>query len=165
MVPSLLLAVYLAPAGFVLLNMIRAKSFSLYHISSLRRLSKRITLVEWLVVYGYLAVGLESRNQPPRTRHRSPWRVMVSGVAFVASLFLFFVILPFSVTLSFAQHDWNAFPAIQVAIAGGVLALSLMLAFHRTRGWHLVGNPSAEYPYLEWEILEKVRMREKGKTT
>ena len=163
--PSLLLAVYLAPAGFVLLNMIRAKSFSLYHISSLRRLSKRITLVEWLVVYGYLAVGLESRNQPPRTKSGRPWRVMGSGVAFVTSLVLFLVILPLKIPLSFAQHDWNAFPAIQVAIAGGVLALSLMLAFHRTRGWHLVGNPSAEYPYLEWEILEKEKTKEKGKTT
>jgi len=160
--PSPLLAVYLAPAGFVILNMIRARSFSVHHISSLRLLPKKITLEEWLAVYGSLSIRLESRNQPPRTKLERPWRLIGSGVEFATSLFLFQVILPLNIPLSFAQHEWNAFPVIQAAIAGGVLASSLMLAFHRTRRWYLIGHPRAEYPYLEWSLLKRKPTKEEG---
>jgi hypothetical protein len=154
-------AVYLAPAGFVLLDMIKRRSLSVHHISSLRRLPKRITLGEWLAVYGYLSIRLESRNQPPRTKPGRSLRLIGSGVAFATSLVLFQVPLPLNVPLSFPQHDWNAFPVIQAAIAGGVLASSLMLAFHRAKRWRLIEHHRAEYPYLRWGALKM----ETGETT
>lgn len=162
--PSPLLAVYLAPAGLVLFKMIGARSFSLHHISSLRRLPKKVTLEEWLAVYAYINVGLESRNQPPSTKPRRPWRLIGSGVSFATSLVLFQFNLPLNVPLSFARHDWNAFPVIQVAIAGGVLASSLVLAFHRTRRWRLIERPGAEYPFLKWAVLKRKRTMKKGET-
>ena len=156
-----LFALYLAPAGFVLLYMIRKGSFSAHHISSLRRLPKRITLEEWLVVCGYLGISLETKNQPPVTKPGKPWRLIWSGVGLASSLVLFQVILPLNVPLSFDQRSWNAFPAIQAAVAGMVLASSLMLAFHRPRRWLLIEHHKAAYPYLRWDALRKA----KGKTT
>jgi hypothetical protein len=162
--PGLLLAVYLAPAGFVLVDMIKTRSFSVHHISSLGRLPKRVTLAEWLAVYGYLGTRLESRNQPPGTKPGRPWRLIGSGVAFAISLVLFQVTLPMNVPVSFAQQDWNAFPVMQAAIAGGALASSLVLAFHRARRWHLVEHHTADYPYLEWGALKCETAKVKGKT-
>ena len=161
--PSLLLAVYLAPAGLVLLNMIRARSFSLYNFSGLRRLPKRITLEEWLAVFGHLGISLESWNQPPGAKPKRPWRLIGSRVAFAASLVFFQFILPLNIPLSFAQHGWNVFPAIQAAIAGGLLASAIMLAFHRPRRWHLIGLPMVEYPYLEWKALKRETTKDNGK--
>lgn len=155
--PDLLLAVYLAPTGLVIFNMLRARSFSLHHFSSLRRHSKRITLEEWLAVYGYLGIGLTNRKQPQSTKPGRPRRLIGSAIALAASLILFEVNLPLNVPLSSAQHDWNAFPVIRVAIAGGVLASSVVLAFHRTRRWRLIGHYRAEYPYLPWDVLNKER--------
>ena len=135
--------------------MVRAGSFSLHRISDLRRLPKRITLEEWLAVYGFLALRLESRTQPPTAKPGRPWRMIVSASALAASLFLFQFALPLSVPLSFLQHDWNALPVVQAAVSGGLLATSLVLAFHRPRRWLLIGNPGAEYPHLEWRALKK----------
>jgi len=162
---NLLLAVYLAPAGFVILKMVRARSFSLHHASVLRRLPKKITREEWLAVYGYLAIRLESRNQPPATKPGRPWRLILSGVAFATSLVLFHFILPFSIPLSFAQTEGNAYPFIQAALAGGVLASSLMLAFHRRRSWLLVGHPGADYPHLQWTLLKRKPPKEEKMST
>ena len=158
---SPLLIVYLAPAGLVLLNMIRARSFSLHHISTLRRQSKRITLDDWLAVCAYLGIGLESRNQPSGTKPRRPWRLIGSGVAFATSLTLIEANFPLNIPLSFGQHEWNAFPVIQAAVAGVLLASSLMLAFHRSRRWHLVEQQRAEYPHLERAVLKRERTTEK----
>jgi hypothetical protein len=157
--PSPLLAVYLAPAVLVLLSMIRARSFSFHQVYTLGRQSRRTTLDDWLAVFAYLGVGLESRNQPPKTKPPKPWRLTLSGAAFAASLVLYQFILPLNIPISFAQHLWNAFPAIQVAIAGVALAFSLMLAFHRPRRWLLVEQQQAEYPYPKWAVLQKERGR------
>ena len=160
--PSPLLAVYLAPSGFVILSMIMARSFSLSHISRLRSLPRRITLDEWLAVYGFLAIRLESRNLPPMAKPGRPWRLMGAGVALATSLSLYQAVLPFSIPLSFAEHGWNALPIIQSAIAGGLLASSLALAFQRSRRWHLMGHPRAEYPHIEWSLLKMKPPKEEG---
>ena len=160
--PVFLLAVYLLPSGFVLLSMIRARSFSLHHISSLRREPKGITLEEWLAVYGYLGISLQTRNKPPRTKPRRHLRLIGSGVAFAASLILFLAILPTSVPLSFAHRDWNSLGVAQAVIAGVVLASSVVLAFRRPRQWRLIGHPEAEYPYAKWSDLETTTTNEDG---
>ena len=152
-------AVYLAPAVFVFLNLVRTRSVSLHHISSLRNPSTRITLEEWLAAYRYLGLRLATRTHPPATKPTRRWRLIGSAAALAASLILYQFILPLNIPLSFAQHDWNAFPVIQVAIAGGALASSLMFAFHRARRWRLIERHGAEYPYLTWGRLRKTKGR------
>jgi hypothetical protein len=161
---SLPLAVYLAPAVLVLFKMIGARSFTLHHISSRRGAPKRVTRDEWLAVYRYLNISLESRNQPPSTKPGRPWRLICSGAAFATSLILLQIDLPLNIPLSFARHDWNAFPIIQVAIAGGLLASSLVLAFHRARRWRLIEHPRADYSYLSWAVLKRKRTMKRGDT-
>ena len=79
--------------------------------------------------------------------------------AFATSVILYQFILPLNLPVAFAQHDWNAFPVIQVAIAGGVLASSLMLAFHRARRWRLIEHHRIEYPYQAWGDLRRANER------
>ena len=148
---------YIAPSCLVLLNMIRTKSISLRYVSSLRRLPKIITLDEWLTVYGYLGIDLETRNEPPTTKPGRPWRLMWSGVACAVSLLLYQFTLPLNIPLSLAQGAWNVFPVIQAAVAGVVLASSLTLAFYRPRRWRLNENHTAEYPYLTWGALNRTK--------
>jgi len=88
---------------------------------------------------------------------------MCSGAPFAASLALSQFILPLNLPLSFAQHDWNVYPVVQVAIAGGALAFSLMLAFHRSRRWRLIEEPGVEYQFLKWGALKKKTAMENTK--
>lgn len=159
--PVLLLAVYLLPAAFALLIMIRARSFSFRQISRLRRPQRKVTLGGWLAVYGHLGMHLENQKEPPNTKPEKPWRLIGSGAAFATSLILFFLILPMNIPLSYAQHDWNAIT--QAAVAGAVLASSVVLAFRRPRNWRLIGHPEAEYPYAEWKALGSAPAKEEGK--
>lgn len=162
MVTTSMLLVYLAPPALVLSFMITGRTSSFHHLGSLRRLQKTITREDWLAVYEYLVIGLESGNGPRETKPTRPWRPMGSGMACLGSVALLFVPIPLDLPLSFAQYSWNAFPVIQVALAGGMLASSFILAFHRTKGWLLLSNPPAEYPHLGWASPETAQTK-KGK--
>jgi hypothetical protein len=160
MVATNLLPVYLAPSVLALLFVVIGRTLSFHHFGALWRLPKRVTSYDWLAVYGYLGANLESDNGPRETKPVRPWRLIGAGISCLVSAFLLFVPLPLLLPISFAQSSWNVFPLNQVVVAGGALALSLVLAFHRPKGWLLHSNPPAEYPYLGWATVKTALTKE-----
>ena len=155
MVTASMLPVFLASAALVLLFMLQGRALSLHQFSTLWRLPKIVTRGDWLAVYGFLGVALESSNGPRETKPMRPWRLIGIGVLFLVSAFLLLVPLPLNLPLSFAQYDWNAFPVIQAVLAGAALAEGFVLGFLQRKWWLLSSNPSAEYPHLGWARLKQ----------
>lgn len=166
---TLTLAVYLAPPVLALLTMARKRTLSLHQLRRLGRLRRSATLADWLAVYDYLGVALESRNPPPVGTAEKPLRLIVAAGIALGSVALLLAPLPFSLPASFAQHRLNLFPLVQVLAAGAMLAFSLFLTFNRPRRWFLLSGSHrralvrADYPFLRWSDL---RMgRKKGEVT
>lgn len=147
--PRLLL--YFAPSALALYWMIDEKTFYLKRFGRLFHRRKAVTLNDWLAVYRYLGLPLEKPSEPPHDRPDRGLRLIEAGALAGTSAALLFIPLPFRVPFSFAQFRWDLSPIIEPLIAGTLLALSLLLAFHRWRAWWLADCEPAEYPFVEWK--------------
>lgn len=148
---------YLAPSVAVLYLMAKERTFYLKRFSRLLRPRREATLADWLTVYHYLGLRLESATEPSRIKPKKPLRMLGAAVLAAASAVLFFLPLPFSIPFAFAQYRWDLFPLIKPLVAGTFLALSLPVAFSRWRAWFLTKCEPPEYPFVGWKTAARGR--------
>ena len=136
---------YVAPSAAALFMMAIRKSLSCYRLRGLGL--PRTSREDWVAVYDRLGLTLESRDPPRQARQARPWRLVCAGLMAVTSGALLISPVPTRFLIAFDGRSLDPFPLIQAALAGGCLAVSVVLAFHRPRAWLLFGTPQAEYPY------------------
>jgi hypothetical protein len=158
--------VYLALPVLALLVMAGKRTLSLHQLRRLSHLRRSKNLADWLAVYTYLGVPLESRNPPPTAIAEKPLRLIVAVAIALASIAALLVPIPFNLSASLAQHQWNLFPLVQASTAGALLAFSLLLTFNRPRRWFLFSGSNtrapvrADYPFLRWSDLRMESKRQ-----
>jgi hypothetical protein len=161
----LTLTMYLALPVLALLVMAGKRTLSLHQLRRLGSLRRSATLADWLAVYNYLGVTLESRNHPAKRTAEKPLRLIVAAGIALASIALLLAPIPFNLPASFAQYRLNLFPLVQVWTAGALLAFSLLLTFNRPRRWFLFSGSRtralvrADYPFLGWPDLRTGRKK------